>query len=291
MNEVNIHHVSFHLKEPHDFGWLTELGEVFKVFDQQDSGNLSFGVNDHGTKKFIKYAGARTVNFKGEPVEAIQTLKEAVTVYQDLNHPHLVSLLDHFALPDGCVAVFDWIEGENLHPHWSFPPPAKYTDPRSPYYKYRQLPVEQRLASLEQIFAFHVHVIQKGYVAIDFYDGSIVYDFKANETKICDIDLYRRRPFINNMGRMWGSSRFMSPEEFSQGEELDEITNVFNMGATAFALLGGELDRAFSKWEAGADLYEVALKAVDPERGNRYPNLDEFVRAWNTARERERGME
>jgi serine/threonine-protein kinase len=30
------------------------------------------------------------------------------------------------------------------------------------------------------------------------------------------------------------------------------------MGAVAFGLLGGELDRSYSKWEAGKALYEVA---------------------------------
>lgn len=46
------------------------------------------------------------------------------------------------------------------------------------------------------------------------------------------------------MGRMWGSSCFMSPEEFAFGSAIDEITNVYLMGATAFALFGGERDRS-----------------------------------------------
>lgn len=57
------------------------------------------------------------------------------------------------------------------------------------------------------------------------------------------------------MGRFWGSSRFMSPEEFKLGVVIDEKTNVFNMGAMAFSLLGGELDRSFSKWDAGKPCY------------------------------------
>ncbi len=32
--------------------------------------------------------------------------------------------------------------------------------------------------------------------------------------KFCDIDLYSKKPYVNKMGRLWGSSRFMSPEEF-----------------------------------------------------------------------------
>ena len=32
------------------------------------------------------------------------------------------------------------------------------------------------------------------------------------------------------MGRLWGSSRFMSPEEFELNAIIDSRTNVFNMG-------------------------------------------------------------
>lgn len=31
---------------------------------------------------------------------------------------------------------------------------------------------------------------------------------------ICDIDFFRKSPAVNDMGRMWGSARFMSPEEY-----------------------------------------------------------------------------
>ncbi|GMX67165.1 serine/threonine protein kinase [Paenibacillus elgii] len=281
---VNIDGVSFQLKEPHPFEWLRDLGQVFCVFDQQDSGNLSFGIERHGRKKFVKYAGARTVAYTGTPQETITRLKQALPLYEALNHPHLIMLEEHFEVQNGYAAVFDWFNGECLHSHWSFPPPQKYTHPDSPFFRFRQLPVEERLRSLDCIFAFHVHVEVSGYVAVDFYDGSILYDFKNNVTKICDIDLYQKKPFINTMGRLWGSSRFMSPEEFELGADIDERTNVFNMGAMAFGLLGGERDRSYSKWEAGEKLYETALRAVRPNRNERYASVAEFYAAWNAAR-------
>ena len=77
------------------------------------------------------------------------------------------------------------------------------------------------------------------HLAIDFYDGSVIYDFESKKTTICDVDLFRKKPFINDMGRLWGSSRFMSPEEFKLGAEIDEITNVYTAGAVAFALFSG----------------------------------------------------
>jgi serine/threonine-protein kinase len=54
----------------------------------------------------------------------------------------------------------------------------------------------------------------------------------------------------------------------------------------AFGLFGGERDRSFEKWEAGEELYAVALKAVSPERRARHHTMAEFCRAWRRARER-----
>ncbi len=283
MQVMNLDKVSFQLKERHNFEWLTNMGEVFSVFDQQDSGNICFGIEKDGIKKFIKYAGAKTKEYAGQPEDAIAILKHSIPIYENLQHKHLINLLEHFETEKGYVLVFEWFVGECLHSHWSFPPPHKYTHPESPFYRFKQLPIEQRLKSFKSILEFHLNVERNNYVAVDFYDGSILYDFKDNVTKICDIDLYKRKPFINTMGRLWGSSRFMSPEEFELDAKIDERTNVFNMGAIAFALLGGELDRSDAKWDAGQELYQVAIKAVALDRLERYSTIEEFLSAWETA--------
>lgn len=275
--------VSFQLKEQHDFEWLRNMGSVFCVFDQQDSGNISFGVERDGEKVFVKYAGARTIEYAGEPKEAIIRLKKAMPLYNELRHPILIELINHYEVGDGYAGVFKWVEGECLHSHWSFPPPAKYNHPDSPFFRLRQLPLKERLIAVEHIFSFHAHVESMNYVAIDFYDGSILYDFNTSTTKICDIDFYHQKPYINTMGRLWGSSRFMSPEEFELGAQIDARTNVFNMGATAFVLLGGEMDRSLAKWEAGKELFDIALQAVEKDRNLRYSSVTALYTAWQSA--------
>ncbi|KKI90418.1 serine/threonine protein kinase [Bacillus sp. SA1-12] len=281
----SIGQVSFKLKEQHDFNWLNRLGHVFCVFAEQDSGNISFGVENNGRKIFVKYAGARTLEYSGKPGDAIQNVRNSIPVYENLKHGHLIQLLDHFEVENGYALVFEWFEGECLHSHWSFPPPHKYHHPDSPFFRFKQLPVNQRLEALRSIYEFHVHVEKNNYVAVDFYDGSILYDFRNHITKICDIDLYKQKPFINTMGRLWGSSRFMAPEEFEFGGEIDGQTNVFNMGAIAFGLLGGELDRSILKWDAGQELYEIALRAVNKEKKDRYSTVEEFFFYWeNTSK-------
>jgi hypothetical protein len=73
----------------------------------------------------------------------------------------------------------------------------------------------------------------------------------------------------------------MSPEEFTHGSVIDELTNVYLMGATAFALFGGEKDRSIDKWRLSEKLYEIALKAVSEEREKRQQSLAEFKCEWD----------
>ncbi|UOY93320.1 serine/threonine-protein kinase [Ectobacillus sp. JY-23] len=277
---IEIDNQRFALREHHDFQWLAQLGTVFAVFAEQDSGNLCFGVTKNGAKQFVKYAGAKTMMYEEKPEYAVEVLQQAVLRYEVLQHPHLVTLQHHFPTACGYAAIFDWFSGESLHMPRSFPGDSKYTEPRSPFHRYRKLSVAQRLASLHALFSFHVHVEAKNYVAIDFYDGSILYDFDNHTTKMCDIDLYSPKPYVNKAGRMWGSSRFMAPEEVTFGAVIDEKTNVFAMGAAAFVLLGDGRNRSFTYWEANKDLYEVARKAIQENREERYTSVKAFFQAW-----------
>ena len=61
--------------------------------------------------------------------------------------------------------------------------------------------------------------------------------FVGASVHVIDLDSYHMGSFINSMGRMAGSSRFMAPEEFELGATIDERTTVFTMGRTAAVLM------------------------------------------------------
>ena len=147
--------------------------------------------------------------------------------------------------------------------------------------RFLALPKAEKLKIFGDIMEFHRHVNEKGYVAIDFYDGSIMYDFETQETRICDIEFYAKMPYVNRMGRMWGSGRFMSPEEFTLGAEINQRTNVFTMGATTFQLFGGGTERAKNEWQLSRRRYETALRAVSPLPENRFGSIREMMAEWN----------
>ncbi|WP_172195018.1 GNAT family N-acetyltransferase [Saccharibacillus qingshengii] len=274
--EQRIDGVPFVLRRLHDFNWLAPFGRVFRVWDRQDSGNLSFGLEIEDQHVFIKYAGASTADYAGHPADAVNRLREAADRYETLRHPALTQVLDHFETPGGYAVLFEWAEGQLLRP-------GADEDGDTVVSRFRRLPIAERMEAMETVLEFHAHVEALGYVAIDFYDGSLMYDFSTGRLTICDIDLYRPAPYVNEMGRMWGSSRFMSPEEYELGAVIDSRTNVYTMGAMAFCLLGGERDRSPELWDAGESRYRLALRAVSPDREDRFSSVREMVEAWRTA--------
>lgn len=275
-----INNIEFELKEDFDFTWLSKYGDVFSVFDKQDSGNICFGVKKDEKKVFIKYAGAKTLNYEGSYEEAVCKIKESIKIYKDIQHPNLIRLIDDFEVNNGHALVYEWVEGESLHAHWNFDKYPKYTHPKSPNYRLNKLPLEEKLKCLDSVFSFHKLVAEKNYVAIDFYDGSIIYDFINNKTTVCDIDFYSKSPFINTMGDMWGSKRFKSPEEFEKDSIIDEITNVYAMGALAFEILGDNKKRDFESWKGSESLYKIAKKAISNKREDRYKSINDFYNEW-----------
>ena len=80
------------------------------------------------------------------------------------------------------------------------------------------LSVSKKLKATEVLFSFFLNVNRKGYVAVDFYDGSLMYDFITNVITICDIDFFRKAPVINDKGIEWfGTKRLKAPEEYIEG--------------------------------------------------------------------------
>ncbi|MDR2361007.1 MAG: phosphotransferase, partial [Oscillospiraceae bacterium] len=228
--------VPLKLKSAFDLSFLRKYGKVFKVFDDQDSGNICFGVTaNDGKRYFVKFAGAPTERYKGGAEDAITRLKATTPIYRDLAHPTLITFVSAEEIGGGFALVFEWVDAicaQRMYP--------------KDYIKFKELPLDTKRHIFGDIMEFHAHVAERGYVAIDFYDGSIMYDLANERTVICDIDFYQKSPYVGSMG-LWGSTRFVSPEERTDGAVIDEVTNVYTMGATAFCLFA-DSDRSLEKW-------------------------------------------
>ena len=260
--------IEFKIKEEYDFSFLAEYGKVFKVFDDQDSGNICFGTDNGKERFFVKFAGAKTAEYDGEPIDAVNRLKSTVPIYESLKHKYLIEYIEAKEINNGFAMIFKWANGECMGRMY----------PES-HKKFMALTNEIKLNVFDDILDFVQYIADSGYVAIDFYDGSIMYDFDNRKTVICDIDFFRKSPTVNDMGRMWGSALFISPEENLFGAVLDEITNVYTLGAMAFALFG-KYKRDLENWTLNDNLYNVAVKATNEDRSKRHQSIKAFISEW-----------
>ncbi len=261
--------------------YLAGIGHVLAVFDErsQDSGNVSYGVLVAGQRFFVKTAGR-----PDDPspflshAQRVDLLRNGPRVWQSCRHPAMPRVYNLIETPAGPMVVCEWAKGELLRC-----PADRRGDPASTFQRFIRLPVDRILRVLDVIYDLHDVLAQRGWIAVDFYDGCILYDFAQDIVRIMDLDHYHQGPFVNEMGRMFGSSRFMAPEEFRRGARIDQRTNIFTMGRTAAILLGdGTLGR---KAFCGSDaLFEVVRRACAPQPEDRFPLLGAFRQAWCAAR-------
>ena len=260
----NMLHISSTELAPAQF--LTSVGRIFAHIDHHRSGysgNVSFGVAAAGTRYFVKTAGnpAGTVRHESAHARRIARLENAERLSRSVSHPALTQFVTSIESAWGRMLVYRWADGENLRS-----PRHLRSDPGSAGQRFRSLPLGVRVAAVRSIVDLHVTLADRGWVAGDFYDGCLIYDFEAGTLQVCDLDHYHVGPYRNTVGRMFGSTRFMAPEEFERGRVIDERTTVFTLGRTVATYLPGAA-------QAVTDI------ACAPDPAARYPSVAALAEA------------
>ena len=248
--------------------YLKQIGEITYRFPEHDSRCQSFQAVVDNHRWFVKH---------GNTPQTLIWLKQAVRFHAAVQHEALPRLHNAFTTPDGFTVVYNWVNGEGLRPERELS--AGEMHPRD---RFCALPAAEIIDALNVIYDVHFLIEKQGFIAEDFYDGCIIYDFEKKQIHLYDFDHYHPAPFVNDQGRLYGSSRFMAPEEFQKGERIDERTNVFMLGRTAFVLLANNSDLR-NDWKGNDAMWQVAKKATNMNKQLRYHSVEEFVSAWHAA--------
>lgn len=253
--------------------YLGRVGEVFQAFPEQDSGCVSYGVRLlDGARWFVKEAATD----RGR-----HSLERAWAFHRAVRHRAIVPQVHRIAVGrDGAAVVMPWREGEVLYPAmvggW-----RDRRGPGSPMARFRALPISRVLAAFERVLDAHLAVEVAGHVAVDFYDGALLYDFGGDVVHLVDLDEYRPGPFVVEEERLPGSRRFMAPEEFVCGAVIDTRTTVFTLGRTARLLLdAGDEERA---WRGTPAQQAVIVRATRSDPEERFEDVHRFADAWRAA--------
>ena len=229
--------------------YLRDHGEVYQVFRHQDSGTVSYGVLVDSERWFVKPSDDPSI---------VKSLRRAIHLHTTVRHPALPRFHNSFTTPGGLALVYGWVPGEVLNdPRYTSD--QRRHDPAHPHVRFRSLLVPTILDVLDDI-----------------------YDFEGGGTFLCDLDEYRHGPFVLEMDRNYGSTRFMAPEEFQRGAIIDQVTNVFTLGRAATVLLG-DGTASLDAWRGTDLMKEVVMRATDPERARRHQSVPEYVEQWRAA--------
>jgi serine/threonine-protein kinase len=253
---------------------LEGLGQVFATFDAgtQDSGNVSYGVVDaDGHRWFVKTAGDPSESPGGTSRgQRVAALRRTASLHRDVHHPVLARLHAVVEAADGPLLVHEWLDGELLRSQ-----AGRRNEPTEAFSRFRALPLSKLVDALGPVIDLHVALERSGWIAGDFYDGSLIYDFDSGRTNVIDLESYHRGAFVNETGRLTGSTRFMAPEEHTRGALVDARTTVFNLGRM-LAVLVVERHRC----EA---LLELTQRATHADPARRPQSVAELQRLWLAA--------
>ena len=251
--------------------FIAQQGEIFAVFDSatQDSGNVAFGVKVGGERFFVKTAGSeQDARAFLAHRQRVALLRNAIRLRRSVPDPVLPVLHQVVESADGPLLIYGWVEGELLAKRG-----APGVELSSAFVRFRGLPAHEISEALERVFRLHVELARQGWVASDFYDGCLMYDFSNRQLHVIDLDNYREGPFFNDMGRMFGSTRFMAPEEHELGVRIDERTTVFTLGRT--------IEQLFPAADAGVQ--GIVARACESHPRHRFQTVHDFYRAWSAA--------
>lgn len=260
----------------------------------QGSGNISWLIESDGQRLFVKSAGRDMPPPPGAPEPyfdhsgRVRLLRNAIEVARSCQHPALPELLNVIESPHGPALVYQAVAGE-LIGVTSKPTPGGSgrlrQDPTSSYQRFAQLPAGELLAIFDTLIDLHRDLAAAGWVASDLYDGCLIVDFSSRTLHVIDLDNYRTGTTTNDMGRMFGSGRYMAPEEYELGASIDQRTTIFNLGRLAwhFCTRLSESDDQFCGTE---HLASVLKQATATGPADRHRDVAEFAAAWQSERHR-----
>ena len=239
-------------------------GTIHAVFDQQDSGCVAHGIETEGGRWFVKTASTE---------RARRSLRNAVGFHRAVQHEAIVPLaaaLDH--TDADITLVYPWTAGDVLNQA------TVAGSDRTTLRRFQRLPVAEIEAAISSILSAHQRVAEAGFVAVDLYDGSLLYDFDGSSMRLIDLDEYRPGPFVLQHERLPGSRRYMAPEELRRGATIDERTNVYVLGRMIHHLL----DTA-STWRGTTGQGAVVERATMPSPEDRFETIGDLSAAWSSS--------
>jgi serine/threonine protein kinase len=248
---------------------------VVRTFgERQDSRSVVLGIEwATGERYVVKHA---------EDAQAIAWLESARRFHADVRHAAVPTVVHHITTATGVGLVEEWGAGEILSDSYDGAVlPRDHQE--SAYRRFLRLRADEIADAIGQLIDIHVAVAAAGYVAVDLYDGCVLYDFSSHTLRLIDLDLYRHGPYVLDGDRAYGSSSYQPPEEFRRGATIDERSTVYTLGRMALVYLGCARgsDALPEDFRGTDEQFAVATEATAADPGDRIQTVSALHAAWS----------
>lgn len=247
------------------------MAEVYKSFQS--------GVERYVAVKLLH----RHLASSGDFIARFQ--REARAVGQ-LQHPHIIRVIDFDVADDLYYMVMEWVKGGTLQ---------EYLKEKGP------LPISEALAISEQLTDALVYAHGEGMIHRDIKPANVMFRDKSyTQAILTDFGIARllHDQKMTMTGSMVGTPAYMSPEAI-RGEQVDGRADIYSLGVVLYEMLTGKTpytadtpygviskqltDPLPSPREVRPDLpvavEELLLKALEKEPDRRYPSAKAFWEA------------
>ena len=92
----------------------------------------------------------------------------------NVRHAALPRLSNRFETVNGVALVYDWVPSENLYASSRYSAARLRVDLTIPRVRFWLAPVDDIVQSLNTIFDVQLTLADRGYVAVDLYDGCFI---------------------------------------------------------------------------------------------------------------------
>ena len=260
----------------------TLIGERFRLEEKVGSGGMSsvYRAYDPTLERRVAIKMMHR-DLSGDPDQLERFRREARAVAQ-LNHPHVVTVIDAGEDDGAPYIVFEYVEGETL---------------KERIRRLGRLPIDEAIAYAIEIGraleCAHAHKL----VHRDVKPQNVLID-PDGRAKVTDFGIARSMEAqgLTATGRVLGTTDYVSPEQ-ALGHEVTEQSDIYSLGIVLYEMLTGEApfkadtqvavamkhvrepmpDAQRRRPEISATLAAVVERATAKETQNRYATVDEMV--------------
>jgi serine/threonine-protein kinase len=164
------------------------------------------------------------VDNKPDSPEQAQRFLREIRLQASLDHPGIAAVHNAFWLGDDLVMIMELIEGQTL----------------ATLLEHRRFSLEQSLTIIRQVLEALAYAHSHGVVHRDVSPNNIIVNAQG-KVKLTDFGLAKgvADPALTEMGGMYGSPFYISPEQVRGTAEVDARSDVYSTAVVLYELLTG----------------------------------------------------